>query len=86
MVLVVSNRKAAYGLERAQKAGKPTLYFPRTFYPRGARGGCRADRREFAVKPYEARREDYDRDLATEARLVAPNVWPRFLVRFVNAI
>ncbi|MCB0084667.1 MAG: phosphoribosylglycinamide formyltransferase [Caldilineaceae bacterium] len=28
VVLVVSNRKAAFGLERAQKAGIPTLYFP----------------------------------------------------------
>ena len=28
IVLVVSNRKAAYGLERARTAGIPTLYFP----------------------------------------------------------
>lgn len=28
IALVVSNRKAAFGLERAQKAGVPTLYFP----------------------------------------------------------
>jgi formyltetrahydrofolate-dependent phosphoribosylglycinamide formyltransferase len=28
IVLVVSNRKAAYGLVRAQEAGVPTLYFP----------------------------------------------------------
>jgi formyltetrahydrofolate-dependent phosphoribosylglycinamide formyltransferase len=28
IVLVVSNRKAAYGLVRAQEAGIPTLYFP----------------------------------------------------------
>lgn len=28
VVLVVSNRKAAYGLTRAEKAGIPTLYFP----------------------------------------------------------
>ena len=28
MVLVVSNRKAAYGLVRAERAGVPTLYFP----------------------------------------------------------
>lgn len=28
VVLVVSNRKAAYGLERAEKADVPTLYFP----------------------------------------------------------
>ncbi len=28
IVLVVSNRKAAFGLERARNAGIPTLYFP----------------------------------------------------------
>jgi formyltetrahydrofolate-dependent phosphoribosylglycinamide formyltransferase len=28
VVLVVSNRKAAYGLTRAEQAGVPTLYFP----------------------------------------------------------
>ncbi len=28
MALVVSNRKAAFGLERASRAGVPTLYFP----------------------------------------------------------
>lgn len=28
VVLVVSNRKAAYGLQRAERAGVPTLYFP----------------------------------------------------------
>ena len=28
VVVVVSNRKAAYGLERAAKAGVPTLYHP----------------------------------------------------------
>lgn len=28
VVLVVSNRKSAYGLVRAQQAGVPTLYFP----------------------------------------------------------
>ena len=28
VVLVVSNRKKAYGLTRAEKAGVPTLYFP----------------------------------------------------------
>jgi formyltetrahydrofolate-dependent phosphoribosylglycinamide formyltransferase len=28
VVLVVSNRKAAFGLKRAERAGVPTLYFP----------------------------------------------------------
>lgn len=33
VVLVVSNHRAAYALERAQKAGVPTLYFPLKPYP-----------------------------------------------------
>lgn len=32
IVLVVSNRKAAYGLVRAEQAGIPTLYFPLKSY------------------------------------------------------
>lgn len=32
IVLVVSNRKAAYGLQRASDAGIPTLYFPLKTY------------------------------------------------------
>ncbi len=32
MCLVVSNRKAAYGLVRAEQAGVPTLYFPLKHY------------------------------------------------------
>lgn len=32
IALVVSNRKAAYGLQRAEKAGIETLYFPRKPY------------------------------------------------------
>ncbi len=37
VVLVVSNRRAAYGLVRAQQAGIPTLYFPLKRY--GGEGG-----------------------------------------------
>ena len=32
IALVVSNRKAAYGLVRAEQAGIPTLYFPLKSY------------------------------------------------------
>ena len=39
LVLVVSNRRGAYGLERAQRAGVPTLYFPLQSYIKA--GGSR---------------------------------------------
>lgn len=35
VVLVVSNRKAAFGLARARRAGVPTLYFPLKPYQEG---------------------------------------------------
>jgi formyltetrahydrofolate-dependent phosphoribosylglycinamide formyltransferase len=38
VVLVVSNRRAAYGLERAKAAGIPTLYFPLKPYSDDGRG------------------------------------------------
>ncbi len=41
VVLVVSNRRNAYGLERARQADIPTLYFPRNAYL--AAGRSRAD-------------------------------------------
>jgi formyltetrahydrofolate-dependent phosphoribosylglycinamide formyltransferase len=37
IALVVSNRKAAYGLERARLASIPTLYFPQKPYTDGGR-------------------------------------------------
>jgi formyltetrahydrofolate-dependent phosphoribosylglycinamide formyltransferase len=37
VVLVVSNRKAAFGLARAERAGTPTLYFPLQPYTRDGR-------------------------------------------------
>jgi formyltetrahydrofolate-dependent phosphoribosylglycinamide formyltransferase len=37
VVLVVSNRKAAYGLVRAEQAGVPALYFPLKPYTDGGR-------------------------------------------------
>jgi formyltetrahydrofolate-dependent phosphoribosylglycinamide formyltransferase len=33
IALVVSNRKTAYGLTRAEQAGIPALHFPASFYP-----------------------------------------------------
>lgn len=38
IVLVVSNRRAAYGLARAEQAGVPTLYFPLQPYTQAAGG------------------------------------------------
>jgi formyltetrahydrofolate-dependent phosphoribosylglycinamide formyltransferase len=55
IVLVVSNRKAAYGLERATQANIPTLYFP--LKPYSDTGKSRAtydtDLTE-AIKPYQS--------------------------------
>ena len=44
VVLVVSNRKAAYGLVRAQTAGIPTLYFPLKPYTESGRSREMYDR------------------------------------------
>lgn len=44
IVLVVSNRRDAYGLERARRAGIPTLYFPlKPYLDGGGRGQYDAD-------------------------------------------
>ncbi len=55
VVLVVSNRKDAYGLVRAQLAGVPTLYFPLKPYKDAGRGRDQydADLAE-GIKPYQA--------------------------------
>lgn len=52
VVLVVSNRKAAYGLQRAAQAGIPTLYFP--FKPYADGEGRHAYDRALAehIRPY----------------------------------
>jgi formyltetrahydrofolate-dependent phosphoribosylglycinamide formyltransferase len=54
IVLVVSNRKAAYGLERAKQADIPTLYFPLKPYTDAGktRASYDTDLAE-AIKPYE---------------------------------
>lgn len=43
IALVVSNRKAAYGLERAKNAGIPTLYFPLKPYKDAGRSRAEYD-------------------------------------------
>lgn len=54
IVLVVSNRKEAYGLERARQAGVPTLYFPLKPYKEDGRGRDQYDA-DLAdqIKPYQ---------------------------------
>ncbi|MGL4610959.1 MAG: phosphoribosylglycinamide formyltransferase [Trueperaceae bacterium] len=54
IVLVVSNRKAAYGLERAKAANIPTLYFPLKPYSDAAKPRTLYDTDlTEAIKPYE---------------------------------
>lgn len=54
IVLVVSNRKNAYGLVRAELAGVPTLYFPLKPYNDVGRGREQYDADlAAAIKPYQ---------------------------------
>ncbi len=54
IVLVVSNRKNAYGLVRAESAGVPTLYFPLKPYHDAGRGRDQYDADlAAAIKPYQ---------------------------------
>lgn len=54
VVLVVSNRKDAYGLVRAEQAGVPTLYFPLKPYKDTGRGRDQYDADLAAqVSPYQ---------------------------------
>jgi formyltetrahydrofolate-dependent phosphoribosylglycinamide formyltransferase len=76
IALVVSNRKAAYGLVRAEEAGVPTLYFPLKPY-----GEDRA--------AYD--RDLAERIAAYDPRLVVLAGWmhilsPAFLDRFPNRV
>lgn len=62
IALVVSNRKQAYGLERAVRAGVPVVYFPLAPYMRAARalsGGP-----ECSEGPQSGGRRAYDSALA----------------------
>jgi formyltetrahydrofolate-dependent phosphoribosylglycinamide formyltransferase len=54
VVLVVSNRKAAYGLERAKLAAIPTLYFPLKPYTDAGKSRTEYDTDlAEAIKPYQ---------------------------------
>ncbi len=55
IAVVVSNRKAAYGLQRARKAGLPTLYFPLKPYRDAGRS-----RREYDADLARLLRDEYD--------------------------
>lgn len=64
VALVVSNRKEAYGVQRAVQAGVPVVYFPLAPYTQvgwGLSGGGRSEAESAAV---EGRRADYDAALA----------------------
>lgn len=80
VVLVVSNRKRALGLQRAERAGIPTLYFPAGKYKKQGEGW----------------RQKYDADLAAEITPCKPQLvvlagWmhvltPEFLERFPEGV
>jgi phosphoribosylglycinamide formyltransferase len=61
IIRVISNRKAAYGLTRAQKAGIPTTYHNLVAYKK--KFGSSQDSSS-AAKGDEKAREEYDKDLA----------------------
>ncbi len=54
IAVVVSNRKAAYGLQRARRAGLPTLYFPLKPYRDAGRS-----RREYDADLARVLRDEY---------------------------
>ncbi len=79
IVLVVSNRKAAYGLVRAERAGIPTLYFPLKPYRDAGR----------SREEYDA--DLAERVAACEPDLIVLAGWmhilsPAFLDRFPNRV
>ncbi|NOZ28305.1 MAG: phosphoribosylglycinamide formyltransferase [Chloroflexi bacterium] len=79
IVVVVSNRKAAYGLVRAEKAGIPTLYFPLKPYRDAGR----------SREEYDA--DLAERVAAYEPDLIVLVGWmhvlsPAFLDRFPNRV
>lgn len=81
VVLVVSNRKSAYGLVRAQQAGVPTLYFP--FKPYRDAG---LSREQYDADLAE-RVAAYDPDLVVLAgwmHILSPAFLDRFPNRVIN--
>lgn len=81
VVAVISNRKAAYGLVRAQKAGVPTEYFPLKPYSDAGRSRQEYDR-DLAVLV-----ERYAPDLVVLAgwmHVLTPAFINRFAGRLIN--
>lgn len=81
VVLVVSNRKAAFGLVRAERAGVPTLYFPLKPYTEAGLS------REAYDADLAARVEDYRPDLIVLAgwmHVLSPAFLDRFPHRVIN--
>lgn len=81
IVLVVSNRKAAYGLVRAEQAGIPTLYYPLKPYHDAGRS------REQYDADLAARIAPYDPDLIVLAgwmHILSPAFLDYFAGRVIN--
>jgi formyltetrahydrofolate-dependent phosphoribosylglycinamide formyltransferase len=81
IAVVVSNRKDAYGLQRAEKAGIPTLYFPLKLYSDGGRSRAEYD------ADLAAAVEAYDPDwivLAGWMHILSAAFLRRFPYRVVN--
>ncbi len=81
VVLVVSNRKAAYGLVRARRAGVPTLYFPLKPYREAGRS------REEYDADLAARVAEHRPDLIVLAgwmHILSPAFLDRFPNRVIN--
>ncbi len=81
VVAVISNRKAAYGLVRAQKAGVPTEYFPLKPYSDAGRS------REEYDRDLADRVERYAPDLVVLAgwmHVLTPAFINRFAGRLIN--
>lgn len=81
VVLVVSNRKKAYGLTRAEKAGVPTLYFPLKPYREAGQS-----REEYDADLAE-QVSQYEPDLIVLAgwmHVLSPTFLDRFPSRVIN--
>ncbi|HLV36562.1 MAG TPA: phosphoribosylglycinamide formyltransferase [Spirillospora sp.] len=81
IVLVVSNRKAAYGLVRAEQAGIPTLYYPLKPYNDAGRS------REQYDADLAAQIAPYDPDLIVLAgwmHILSPAFLDHFAGRVIN--
>ncbi|MCA9979454.1 MAG: phosphoribosylglycinamide formyltransferase [Anaerolineales bacterium] len=80
-VLVVSNKKSAYGLVRAQNAGIPTLYFPTTPFRQTADSRAAYDR----ALAQEIKRHQPDLIvLAGWMRILTPHFLDQFPQQVIN--